>query len=122
MRGKVYDYCTTAEQLSSCSSFLFNETLNPDITLAMTLLTLMGLAESNRSVNYKRRSRQLNFEKARDHENDLDALESFSRRTTADPFDMLLKSVPGNPGQDYPVFAVAPRTGFSCEGRINGGK
>merc|ERR1712025_226369 len=29
-------------------------------------------------------------------------------------------TVPGTPGQDYPVFRVAPSTTFSCTGLVNG--
>ena len=35
---------------------------------------------------------------------------------------MLMKSVPGIPGEDYPIFAAAPETAFSCDGQVNGGK
>lgn len=38
-----------------------------------------------------------------------------------DPLAMLMKSVPGIPGEDYPIFAEAPETAFSCEGQVNGG-
>ena len=40
----------------------------------------------------------------------------------ADPLDMLMKAVPGIPGEDYPIFAEAPETSFSCDGQVNGGK
>merc|ERR1712226_1687277 len=30
-------------------------------------------------------------------------------------------SVPGNPGQDYPIYAQVPDTSFSCDGRVEGG-
>jgi len=33
----------------------------------------------------------------------------------------LEESVQGVPGQDYPVYAEVPDTGFLCDGRINGG-
>lgn len=39
----------------------------------------------------------------------------------ADPLAMLMKSVPGIPGEDYPIFAAAPETAFSCDGQVNGG-
>merc|ERR1711994_190796 len=39
----------------------------------------------------------------------------------ADPLAMLMKSVPGIPGEDYPIYAEAPETAFSCEGQVNGG-
>jgi len=35
--------------------------------------------------------------------------------------DMLRMAVPGNPGEDYPVYAEVPSTGFSCSGRVEGG-
>ena len=37
------------------------------------------------------------------------------------PIDMLRMGVPGEPGADYPIFAEAPETSFSCEGRVEGG-
>ena len=36
--------------------------------------------------------------------------------------DWLLKSVPGQPGTDYPIFAEVPETGFGCEGQVEGGE
>jgi hypothetical protein len=36
--------------------------------------------------------------------------------------DWLVDSVPGVPGEDYPVYSAVPDTGFSCEGRVQGGK
>merc|ERR1711892_1120948 len=30
-------------------------------------------------------------------------------------------AVPGNPGEDYPIYAEVPETVFSCEGRVEGG-
>lgn len=35
--------------------------------------------------------------------------------------DWLLKSVPGQPGTDYPIFAEAPETSFVCDGQVEGG-
>jgi len=37
-----------------------------------------------------------------------------------DPIDMLRMAVPGEPGIDYPIYNVAPNTGFSCDGRVKG--
>ena len=31
-------------------------------------------------------------------------------------------SIPGVAGEDYPVYSSPPDTGFSCEGRVQGGK
>ncbi|QQP35077.1 Putative LOC100901383, partial [Caligus rogercresseyi] len=38
-----------------------------------------------------------------------------------DPLAMLEKVVPGVPGQDYPIYAEAPETGFLCDGLVDGG-
>ena len=35
---------------------------------------------------------------------------------------MLMTSVPGVPGEDYPIYAEAPETAFSCEGQVQGGE
>merc|ERR1712110_1237508 len=34
---------------------------------------------------------------------------------------MLQGSIPGVPGEDYPINAEVPETGFSCEGQVDGG-
>ena len=36
--------------------------------------------------------------------------------------DWLLESVPGTPGEDYPILAEVPETAFGCEGQVEGGK
>ena len=35
---------------------------------------------------------------------------------------MLLKSIPGVPGEDYPIYAEVPETAFACDGQVDGGK
>ena len=35
---------------------------------------------------------------------------------------MLQTSVPGVPGEDYPILAEVPETAFSCEGQVDGGQ
>ena len=35
---------------------------------------------------------------------------------------MLMSSVPGTPGEDYPILAEVPETAFGCEGQVEGGK
>lgn len=35
---------------------------------------------------------------------------------------MLEKSIPGVPGQDYPILAEVPESSFSCDGQVDGGK
>ena len=34
---------------------------------------------------------------------------------------MLMTSVPGTPGEDYPIYAEAPETAFTCDGQVDGG-
>merc|ERR1712061_969358 len=34
---------------------------------------------------------------------------------------MLQGSVPGVPGEDYPIYSEVPESGFSCEGQVDGG-
>jgi len=40
---------------------------------------------------------------------------------SGDPLDWLRASVPGEPGQDYPVLSAIQETSFSCVGRVVGG-
>lgn len=40
---------------------------------------------------------------------------------SGDPIAMLKDSIPGTPGEDYPIYADAPETAFTCDGRVNGG-
>ena len=55
--------------------------------------------------------------------NDLDADASALEGKSADSgLDMLMNAIPGIPGEDYPIYAEAPETEFSCEGQVNGGK
>merc|ERR1719412_3415491 len=39
----------------------------------------------------------------------------------ADPLAMLEKAIPGVPGEDYPIYAEVPESGFSCDGQVDGG-
>ena len=39
-----------------------------------------------------------------------------------DPLAALQGSIPGVPGEDYPVYAEVPETAFSCDGQVDGGK
>lgn len=38
-----------------------------------------------------------------------------------DNLAMLEKSVPGIPGEDYPIYAEVPETAFACDGQVDGG-
>merc|ERR1712111_237803 len=39
----------------------------------------------------------------------------------SDPLAMLQTSVPGIPGEDYPIYAEVPETAFTCDGQVDGG-
>merc|ERR1712025_1396581 len=39
----------------------------------------------------------------------------------ADPLAMLQGAIPGVPGEDYPIYAEVPESGFSCDGQVDGG-
>jgi len=34
---------------------------------------------------------------------------------------MLASSIPGVPGEDYPIYAEVPESGFTCDGQVDGG-
>ena len=54
---------------------------------------------------------------------DLDAdASALDEKSAESGLDMLMKAVPGIPGEDYPIYSEAPETEFSCEGQVNGGK
>merc|ERR1712203_1242497 len=38
-----------------------------------------------------------------------------------DALAALGNSIPGGPGEDYPIYAEVPESGFSCEGQVDGG-
>merc|ERR1712106_743376 len=41
---------------------------------------------------------------------------------SGDPaLDMLQSSVPGVPGEDYPIYSEVPETAFACDGQVDGG-
>merc|ERR1712027_130683 len=39
----------------------------------------------------------------------------------ADPLAMLQTSIPGIPGEDYPIYSEVPETAFACDGQVDGG-
>ena len=50
------------------------------------------------------------------------ALDSYAADDAGeDPLAALASNIPGVPGEDYPIFAEVPETGFSCEGQVDGG-
>merc|ERR1711970_1352293 len=51
------------------------------------------------------------------YEGDLDTAAS----DVADPLAALQGSIPGVPGEDYPIYAEVPESGFACDGQVDGG-
>merc|ERR1712128_129791 len=51
------------------------------------------------------------------YEGDLDSAAS----DVADPLAMLQGAIPGVPGEDYPIYAEVPESGFACDGQVDGG-
>merc|ERR1712106_891382 len=39
----------------------------------------------------------------------------------ADPLAALAANIPGVPGEDYPIYAEVPESGFVCDGQVDGG-
>jgi len=50
-----------------------------------------------------------------------DNVPSYTGGQGDDPLAALGQSIPGVPGEDYPIYAEVPETGFSCEGQVDGG-
>ena len=49
-------------------------------------------------------------------------LGGYAADAAGDPaLDMLLQSIPGVPGEDYPIYSEVPETAFSCDGQVDGG-
>ena len=47
-------------------------------------------------------------------------LASTAKGQEVDPFEALANTIPGTPGEDYPIFAFPPDTSFLCDGNIQG--
>merc|ERR1712025_335282 len=52
-----------------------------------------------------------------------DAVSSYQPGDAAgdDPLAALASSIPGVPGEDYPIYSEVPETGFACDGQVDGG-
>ena len=46
---------------------------------------------------------------------------SFGGNDPRDAFNALGESIPGEPGEDYPIYSEVPETSFSCDGQVEGG-
>ena len=52
----------------------------------------------------------------------LGAYSSDSGVVSDDPVAALYSNIPGEPGQDYPIYNEVPDTAFSCDGQVDGGR
>merc|ERR1719239_1947125 len=48
-----------------------------------------------------------------------DAVPTYEGGAADDALAALGNSIPGVPGEDYPIYAEVPETGFSCEGQVD---
>jgi len=50
------------------------------------------------------------------------ALDSYAADDAGeDPLAALASNIPGVPGEDYPIYAEVPESGFVCDGQVDGG-
>merc|ERR1712088_1115440 len=52
---------------------------------------------------------------------DQDVYQGAASDSGDDNIAMLEKAIPGVPGEDYPIYAEVPESGFSCDGQVDGG-
>ena len=45
----------------------------------------------------------------------------YSGNAAQDAFNALGESIPGEPGEDYPIYSEVPETSFTCDGQVEGG-
>ena len=50
-----------------------------------------------------------------------DAVPTYEGGAADDALAALGNSIPGVPGEDYPIYAETPETAFSCDGQVDGG-
>ena len=51
-----------------------------------------------------------------------DAVATYEGGAGDDPLAALGNSIPGVPGEDYPIYAEVPESGFVCDGQVDGGE
>merc|ERR1712128_323328 len=69
------------------------------------------------AASAQRRGRQ----EALDAYEDDAALDSYEAAGADDPLAALAANIPGVPGEDYPIYAEVPESGFACDGQVDGG-
>merc|ERR1711970_1161105 len=45
----------------------------------------------------------------------------YSASAAQDAFNALGEAIPGEPGEDYPIYSEVPETSFTCDGQVEGG-
>jgi len=51
-----------------------------------------------------------------------DAVDTYQASDAAnDPLAALASTIPGVPGEDYPIYSEVPETAFACDGQVDGG-
>merc|ERR1712106_1038126 len=45
----------------------------------------------------------------------------YSGNDAQDAFNALGEAIPGEPGEDYPIYSEVPETSFTCDGQVEGG-
>jgi len=50
-----------------------------------------------------------------------DAVPVYDAAAGDDALSALTSNIPGVPGEDYPIYAEVPETGFTCDGQVDGG-
>merc|ERR1711892_415676 len=53
--------------------------------------------------------------------NEVASYEGAASDAANDPLAALSSSVPGVPGEDYPIYSEVPETAFACDGQVDGG-
>merc|ERR1712106_587368 len=78
---------------------------------------IIALCLTAASAQPQRRGRQEALEAYGDDA----GLDGYAADDAVDPLDALAANIPGVPGEDYPIYAEVPESGFTCEGQVDGG-
>lgn len=110
--------------------------LNPFATLTFSFAGLIGftladgIGHSGRHGRQGRRGGRSGFRRGRQEGAPLDnygaePLDSYGASDELSARDAelaaLSANIPGVPGEDYPIYAEVPESGFTCDGQVDGG-
>eukprot|EP00091_Calanus_sinicus_P019179 TRINITY_DN469_c0_g1_i7.p1 TRINITY_DN469_c0_g1~~TRINITY_DN469_c0_g1_i7.p1 ORF type:complete len:264 (-),score=119.66 TRINITY_DN469_c0_g1_i7:130-870(-) len=102
---------------SDISSSMKTAALVLAFALGVSADGLGGHSHAHAPVRRGRQEEPLDAYAQPGYEGDLDSAAS----DVADPLAMLQGAIPGVPGEDYPIYAEVPETGFACDGQVDGG-